>query len=422
MLIRAKCHCTVIVACLGAANVARASEEVLHFYSDLIKNPNDNKDKGERRYRNSAGTALGLLDLDSDGANDDSRVVYPFSLTQSMNPRQYSTLWPEFEYRVHGNGAVFYGGIQAQYLNMQKTRIHQAFVHHEGADFNRIEPVSGRPRRSGAPPSPAANPVTGELYEQYTEITLFTYHPPEHTSADQLSTFQAAFLWKAEDFVNVGPGQQVVFDDQSEIMITTTRKWDNIGESRFLVQDGDGRFYLSQGWTGVEALIGTDVALKPVESLWAPWDPLADPFDFAFDAATATFLAHEFSSVLSVGVYLAQNVFSNLETKLTFDQFRTTATVITPGDFDGDDDVDGADFLVWQQQLGQTGSVLQADGDRNGLVDADDYALWKARFGTGRDAASYARARSVAEPATAAAWSVGPLWLALAARRREIWV
>jgi hypothetical protein len=54
----------------------------------------------------------------------------------------------------------------------------------------------------------------------------------------------------------------------------------------------------------------------------------------------------------------------------------------TPGDFDGDDDADGADFLAWQRGLGRTDAV-RADGDADGDQDVDgaDLALWGANFG-----------------------------------------
>jgi hypothetical protein len=40
-----------------------------------------------------------------------------------------------------------------------------------------------------------------------------------------------------------------------------------------------------------------------------------------------------------------------------------------PGDFDADNDVDGADFLEWQRQFG-------------GTLDASDFAAWETGFGT----------------------------------------
>ena len=57
-------------------------------------------------------------------------------------------------------------------------------------------------------------------------------------------------------------------------------------------------------------------------------------------------------------------------------------TFYLAGDYDDDRDVDGADFLMWQQQLGT--AVLKntaADGDGNGFVDAADLAVWQADFG-----------------------------------------
>ena len=52
------------------------------------------------------------------------------------------------------------------------------------------------------------------------------------------------------------------------------------------------------------------------------------------------------------------------------------------GDFDGDQDVDGADFIIWQQQLG-------------GDLDAQDLADWRANFGAG---ASIPAVAAVPEP------------------------
>jgi hypothetical protein len=60
------------------------------------------------------------------------------------------------------------------------------------------------------------------------------------------------------------------------------------------------------------------------------------------------------------------------------------AAPATPGDFDADDDVDGADFLAWQRGLGtpalKAGAAQgDADGDRD--VDAADLGLWASNFG-----------------------------------------
>ena len=53
------------------------------------------------------------------------------------------------------------------------------------------------------------------------------------------------------------------------------------------------------------------------------------------------------------------------------------------GDFDQDNDVDGFDFLIWQQGAGTLVNATIGDGDADldGDVDLDDLLLWEANFG-----------------------------------------
>jgi hypothetical protein len=56
----------------------------------------------------------------------------------------------------------------------------------------------------------------------------------------------------------------------------------------------------------------------------------------------------------------------------------------SPGDFDADADVDGADFLAWQRGLGTQAlkaSAAQGDADGDRDVDAADLGLWTGNFG-----------------------------------------
>lgn len=55
-------------------------------------------------------------------------------------------------------------------------------------------------------------------------------------------------------------------------------------------------------------------------------------------------------------------------------------------DFDGDTDVDGNDFMVWQQGIG-TPMAIKADGDANGdeIVDGVDLGIWGDEFGSAGD-------------------------------------
>ncbi len=45
------------------------------------------------------------------------------------------------------------------------------------------------------------------------------------------------------------------------------------------------------------------------------------------------------------------------------------------GDFSGDGVVDGADFLLWQQEAGHSGGALASDGNDDGVVDQADLTL-----------------------------------------------
>jgi hypothetical protein len=83
-----------------------------------------------------------------------------------------------------------------------------------------------------------------------------------------------------------------------------------------------------------------------------------------------------------------------------------------PGDFDEDLDVDGHDFLLWQQQLGLEGAGLAADGDKDEVVSGADLDLWREHFGETQVNAT-PNAGSVPEPAAAALAVIGMLSVAL---------
>ncbi|WP_425395501.1 hypothetical protein [Aeoliella sp.] len=85
-----------------------------------------------------------------------------------------------------------------------------------------------------------------------------------------------------------------------------------------------------------------------------------------------------------------------------------------PGDFNGDNQVNLADYVVWRNSLGSYGNFLAADeagasGMPDGFVDQQDYELWKANFGRTADASIASASSAVPEPGAFAILACGVL-------------
>jgi hypothetical protein len=85
----------------------------------------------------------------------------------------------------------------------------------------------------------------------------------------------------------------------------------------------------------------------------------------------ATFSNGTFSTSIGTGADLG-DIFLNF----------TAGVTLQPGDFDGDGDVDGADFVAWQTNFPKsTGATLaQGDADGDGDVDGADFVVWQTNF------------------------------------------
>jgi serralysin len=72
-----------------------------------------------------------------------------------------------------------------------------------------------------------------------------------------------------------------------------------------------------------------------------------------------------------------------------------------PGDYNGDNLIDAADYLVWRDALA-SGSPLLNDPNGNGIADSADFDYWRDHFGqtSGSGAGASASAAAVPEPST----------------------
>jgi hypothetical protein len=93
--------------------------------------------------------------------------------------------------------------------------------------------------------------------------------------------------------------------------------------------------------------------------------------------------------------------------------------VTSAADYNRNGIVDAADYTVWRDAFGSTAN-LAADGNANGMIDDGDYGVWESQFGMtvpgfGAGSGAFAGA-AVPEPATWLPLLVGTLIAAKAAR------
>jgi hypothetical protein len=78
-----------------------------------------------------------------------------------------------------------------------------------------------------------------------------------------------------------------------------------------------------------------------------------------------------------------------------------------PGDYNGDNIVDAADYVTWRDALGS--STALANDETPGSVDASDYEVWKANFGQTLGGSAAVTTGAVPEPGTMLLLALGAM-------------
>ena len=172
-------------------------------------------------------------------------------------------------------------------------------------------------------------------------------------------------------------------------------------------EDGSARYGSSQGglaldeWHEVHVEVTDIGGANGVGVLSLTVDGVTNSFDMTDPLATSA----GWASQAVIGRMVASNI-RHFDGALDEIRIATDPLVIPgiPGDFDDDGDVDGNDFLVWQQGFGDE-------------FDAGDLTEWQSHFGEGGNVT--AAASAVPEPAAAMLMLLGLGWFAVARRRQR---
>jgi hypothetical protein len=100
------------------------------------------------------------------------------------------------------------------------------------------------------------------------------------------------------------------------------------------------------------------------------------------------------------------------------DSFVTMLTPAAPGDYNGDSVVDANDFAVWRAGFGST-TDASADGNVDGVVDSRDYVIWRKNVPSSGSGSSATTLVSVPESGAMILFTTGLMVVAFALRRSE---
>lgn len=187
---------------------------------------------------------------------------------------------------------------------------------------------------------------------------------------------------------------------------------------RFLFQDSGGNWYASSPFTSEELPFSPSITNATTAS-WFAYTP-HNAGTATIDTAAATGL--DFTSIQRVGYYQQfTKVGSDNGGVFSTGFLATVGTPSTgdmPGDFNGDGVVNLADYTVWRDNLGATEDALLNNNGTGGIIDTDDYNLWKSSFTPPGAITAAVAPTAVPEPGALGLLAVAATLLGYSTRRR----
>jgi hypothetical protein len=95
--------------------------------------------------------------------------------------------------------------------------------------------------------------------------------------------------------------------------------------------------------------------------------------------------------------------------ELFFDNLLISSPAVA-GDYNKNGIVDASDYVLWRKTLGQTGNGLAADGNGNNSIDPGDYTIWRTHFGS-TSGTALNLSNNVPEPSEADLYLTGAVFL-----------
>jgi GH18 family chitinase len=165
-------------------------------------------------------------------------------------------------------------------------------------------------------------------------------------------------------------------------------------------QSGNAVSYADLFTNGSSSPLGQNYFTYQGQTYWVPGPgEVANRIEFAIEKGLENVIIWE----------LFHDLDPNHQASLLRAAYETRQNLLSvPGDFDGDRDVDAADYEVWRSTFGSQ-IDLRADDNGDGEVDAADYVMWRRHVSAAKGAVTGA---ALPEPVLAAWLLAVPLLLA----------